>query len=60
MTFRAQITATGELITLYALRNGNFYDHDNLAAFKPPAATIANKKEFAPHELSHIVLLRKE
>lgn len=49
--YKAKVLATNERIKVYELANGNWYDHDNMEQDLPPAATLANKKEFETGEL---------
>lgn len=51
MAYEAIIKATGEKITVYKLRNGNYYDRLAMGENEKPFAQKANKKEFAPEEL---------
>lgn len=50
-TKTATIIATGEALKVYPLRNGNYYDYNNMSEDKPPSAPKADKKEFARGEL---------
>jgi len=48
---KAKVKSTGELINVYRLISGNYYDYDNMSEALPPSAVKAGKKEFAPNEL---------
>lgn len=47
----ATVKATGEVLAVYKLNNGNYYDYDNMGAHLPPFAAKSNKKEFQKSEL---------
>lgn len=49
--YKAKVIATKEILKVYKLANGNWYDYDNQQQDKPPVAVKANKKEFSPDEL---------
>ena len=51
MKKKATIKATGEKLNVYSLRNGNYYNYDNMGSGKPPSAIKAGKKEFKKDEL---------
>lgn len=59
MAYEAIIKATDEKIIVYKLRNGNYYDFNNMSSSEPPSAPKANKKEFLPNELTIIKELPK-
>ena len=49
-----KILATGEVIRVYRLTNGNYYDSEKMAENKPPKAIKAGKKEFFPLEIEFV------
>ena len=51
MKIKATIKATGEVINVYQLSGGTYYDYDNMGEDKPPSAPKAGKKEFKKEEL---------
>lgn len=48
---KATIKATGESITVYPLKNGNYYDSNAISEAAPPSCPKAGKKEFVKNEL---------
>lgn len=54
MAKKAKVKSTGEVIKVYKLSGGNWYDFDNMGADQPPAALRAGKKEFKESELEFI------
>jgi len=48
---KAIVKATSETLKVYRLKNGNYYDFENMGENMPPSAKKAGKKEFKPDEL---------
>lgn len=51
MAKKAKVKATGEVLTVYKLQNGYWYDYVNMGVNYPPSAPKAGKKEFKENEL---------
>ena len=50
MKIKAKIKETGEVINVYQLSGGNYYDYDAMGAGTPPTSKLG-KKEFNKKEL---------
>lgn len=51
MIYYARVKATGEVLTVYKMKDGNYYDYENMGSDFPPKAIRAGKKQFEPYEL---------
>lgn len=54
--FTVLIKETNEKVIVYKLKNGNFYDFENMAKNLPPTAKEAGKKEFTPNEVTTLTI----
>lgn len=52
--YTVKVKKTKETIRVYAVASGGYYDYDNMGYSQPPAAVIANKKQFDKEELEFI------
>ena len=51
MKYQATVKKTGENLIVYSLKDGNFYDFENLSEALPPSAPKSGKKEFTKDEI---------
>lgn len=49
--YKVRVNSTGEILEVYKLKNGNFYDYKNMGEHLPPSAPISGKKEFKKSEV---------